>query len=69
MTISQPLDLYAKYGAYYAKAALEGKTFQLGKTDHGSEIVAAGDNMMDYVPATVVTAANVDAETLWGNAK
>lgn len=69
VTISQPLDLYAKYGAYYAKAALEGKTFQLGKTDHGSEIVAAGDNMMDYVPATVVTAANVDAETLWGNAK
>ena len=69
VTISQPLDLYAKYGAYYAKAAIEGKTFQLGKTDHNSEIVAAGDNMMDYVPATVVTAANASDASLWGNAK
>ncbi len=69
VTISQPLDLYAKYGAYYANAAIEGKTFQVGKTDHGSEIVAAGENLMDYVPATVVTAENASAETLWGNAK
>lgn len=70
VTISQPLDLYAKYGAFYAKAALEGKTFQAGPTDHGSEIVeAAAGNLMDYVPATVVTKANVDSDTLWGNAK
>ena len=69
VTISQPLDLYAKYGAYYAKAAIDGKTFQAGPTDHGSEIVTVGENLMDYVPATVVTSANVDADTLWGNAK
>ncbi|MDR3101199.1 MAG: sugar ABC transporter substrate-binding protein, partial [Paraburkholderia sp.] len=33
-TVSQPADLYAKYGLYYIKAALEGKTFKPGKTDH-----------------------------------
>ena len=26
-TVSQPADLYAKYGLYYAQAAIAGKTF------------------------------------------
>ena len=67
VAVAQPLDLYAKYGAYYAKAALEGKTFQAGPTDHNSEIVPAGENLMDYLPATVVTKQNVDEPSLWGN--
>jgi ribose transport system substrate-binding protein len=67
VAVAQPLDLYAKYGAFYAKAALEGKTFAAGPTDHNSEIVPVGDNLMDYLPATVVTAANASDPTLWGN--
>src|SRR3954453_15401793 len=35
-TVSQPADLYAKYGLYYVKAAIDGKTFKPGATDHGS---------------------------------
>lgn len=34
-TISQPADLYAKYGLYYIKATLAGQTFKVGPTDHG----------------------------------
>ncbi len=67
VTVAQPLDLYAKYGAYYAKAALDGKTFAASPTDHGSEIVPAGENLMDYLPATVVTKANASDPSLWGN--
>lgn len=67
VTVAQPLDLYAKYGAFYAKAAAEGKTFGAGPTDHGSEIVPVGDNLMDYLPATVVTKANASDPSLWGN--
>lgn len=67
VAVAQPLDLYAKYGAFYAKAALEGKTFQAGPTDHNSEIVPVGDNLMDYLPATIVTKENASDPTLWGN--
>lgn len=67
VAVAQPLDLYARYGAFYAKAALDGKTFAVGPTDHGSEIVQAGDNLMDYLPATVVTKANAADPSLWGN--
>ncbi|MCV3206605.1 sugar ABC transporter substrate-binding protein [Mesorhizobium sp. YC-39] len=67
VAVAQPLDLYAKYGAFYAKAAAEGKTFAAGPTDHNSEIVPVGDNLMDYLPATVVTKANASDPSLWGN--
>ena len=67
-TISQPADLYAKYGIYYAQAALQGKTFKPGPTDHGSNIVAWGNgNLEDQLPAPLVTKANVDDKSLWGN--
>jgi ribose transport system substrate-binding protein len=69
VAVAQPLDLYAKYGAFYAKAALDGKSFKPGPTDHNSEIVTVGSNLMDYLPATVVTAANANDPTLWGNKK
>jgi simple sugar transport system substrate-binding protein/ribose transport system substrate-binding protein len=67
-TISQPADLYAKYGLYYAQAALQGKTFKPGPTDHGSTIVSWGSgNLEDQLPAPLVTKANVNDKSLWGN--
>ncbi len=67
-TVSQPCDLYAKYGLLYAQAALEGKTFQPGPTDHDSTIVDIGNgNLEDQLPGPLVTKANVDDKTLWAN--
>lgn len=65
--ISQPLDLYVKYGLYYLEGAVEGKTFQTGPTDHDSHIVMFNGNPMDLLPAPVVTKANVDDPKLWAN--
>jgi ABC-type sugar transport system substrate-binding protein len=66
-TVSQPADLYAKYALYYAKAALESKTFQPGPTDHQSTIISIPNGLEDQLPAPLVTSANVDDPTLWGN--
>jgi simple sugar transport system substrate-binding protein/ribose transport system substrate-binding protein len=66
-TISQPADLYAKYALYYAEAAVQGKTFQPGATDHGSTIIQLPNGLEDQLPAPLVTKANVDDKTLWGN--
>lgn len=67
-TISQPADAYAKYGLYYMKAALEGKTFKPGKTDHDSNIVQLQPGVLeDQLPAPLVTKQNVDDKNLWGN--
>jgi ribose transport system substrate-binding protein len=65
--ISQPLDAYAKYGIIYLQDALAGKELALGKTDHGSEVIEFNGNKMDLLPAVLVTKANVDDPTLWGN--
>src|SRR3954471_14765891 len=46
-TVSQPADLFAKYGLFYAKAALEGKTFQPGPTDHGSVIIKVREGVLE----------------------
>ena len=67
VTVAQPLNLYAKFGAFYAKAVLGGTTFSPGPTDHGSEIIKVGDNLMDSLPATVVTKDNASDPSLWGN--
>jgi simple sugar transport system substrate-binding protein/ribose transport system substrate-binding protein len=66
-TVSQPADLYAKYALFYAKAALAGKTYQPGKTDHDSTIVAISNGLEDQLPAPLVTSDNVTDPTLWGN--
>jgi simple sugar transport system substrate-binding protein/ribose transport system substrate-binding protein len=66
-TVSQPADLYAKYGLFYAQAAAEGKTFSPGPTDHGSTIIPLPNGLEDQLPAPLVTAANVDDPSLWGN--
>jgi ABC-type sugar transport system substrate-binding protein len=65
--ISQPLDLYVKYGLYYLQAAVDGKTFHTGPTDHDSRIVEYKGNLMDLLPAPVVTKANASDPKLWGN--
>jgi len=67
-TVSQPADLYAKYGLFYAKAALEGKTYQPGPTDHESNIIQVRAGVLeDQLPAPLVTKDNVDDKALWGN--
>ena len=69
-TVSQPCDLYAKYGLYYAQAALQGKTFGAGPTDHGSTIVDIGNgNLEDQLIGPLVTKDNVDDPSLWANQK
>jgi ribose transport system substrate-binding protein len=67
-TVSQPCDLYAKYGLFYAQAALQGKTYKPGATDHNSTIVDIGKgNLEDQLPGPLVTKANVDDPSLWAN--
>ncbi|MGQ4490881.1 sugar ABC transporter substrate-binding protein [Streptomyces sp. 372A] len=66
-TISQPADLYAKYALYYAKAALDGRTFKEGPTDHDSTIIKIPNGYEDQLPAPLVTKENVDDPKLWAN--
>lgn len=77
-TVSQPADLYAKYALYYLKAAIEGKTFQPGPTDHDSTIIQVRDGVLeDQLSAPLVTADGAeyggvpslkpDDKSLWGN--
>ncbi|HET8846010.1 MAG TPA: sugar ABC transporter substrate-binding protein [Ktedonobacteraceae bacterium] len=69
-TISQPANSYAQYAIFYARAALEGKTYTAGQTtDHNSTIINLQGNLEDALPAPVVNKANVDDPNLWGNAK
>jgi ABC-type sugar transport system substrate-binding protein len=63
-TVSQPVDLYAKYALYYLKAAVDGKTFGPGRTDHKSTIVRLRDGLLeDQLSAPLVT---VDGGTYGG---
>ncbi|MFG2136836.1 sugar ABC transporter substrate-binding protein [Streptomyces sp. NPDC048650] len=66
-TLSQPADLYAEYALYYARAALDGKTFRPGPTGHGSTIVRIKNGLEDQLPAPLVTKATVDDAKLWAN--
>ncbi|MEN3614674.1 sugar ABC transporter substrate-binding protein [Plantactinospora sp. ZYX-F-223] len=77
-TVSQPADLYAKYALYYLKAAIEGKTFQPGPTDHESTIIQVRDGVLeDQLSAPLVTldggtyggvpSLKPDDKSLWGN--
>lgn len=78
-TVSQPADLYAYYGLYYVKAAIDGKTFSPGPTDHDSNIIQVRPGVLeDQLSAPLVTAdggtyggvASVKStdSSLWGNA-
>ena len=66
-TISQPLNLYVKYGLQYLQDAVAGETFEVGETDHDSRVEDFNGNLMDLLPAPIVTAENVDDDSLWGN--
>lgn len=65
--ISQPLNLYVKYGLQYLQDAVAGKEFAVGPTDHDSRIEDFNGNLMDLLPAPIVTSANVDDTSLWAN--
>jgi simple sugar transport system substrate-binding protein/ribose transport system substrate-binding protein len=77
-TVSQPADLYAKYGLFYLKAAIDGKTFQAGPTDHNSNIIQVRPGVLeDQLAAPLVTfdgatVGGIDSlkytdSSLWGN--
>jgi simple sugar transport system substrate-binding protein/ribose transport system substrate-binding protein len=77
-TVSQPADLYAKYALYYLKAAIDGKTFKPGRTDHDSTIIQVRPGLLeDQLSAPLVTVdggtyggvASVRSSdaSLWGN--
>jgi len=77
-TVSQPADLYAKYGLYYVKQALAGKKFKPGPTDHDSTIIQVRDGVLeDQLAAPLVTkdgasiggqkTLKFDDKSLWGN--
>lgn len=76
-TVSQPADLYAKYAVEYLKAAIDGKTFSPGKTDHDSTIIQVREGVLeDQLSAPLVTAdggtydgvpsLRHDDKSLWG---
>jgi len=74
-TVSQPADLYAKYGLQFIKDAIAGKTYEPGDDGHGGKIVKVGDEMLeDQIPAPLVTvdgkfdgSVAVTDQSLWGN--
>ncbi|MEU4835065.1 sugar ABC transporter substrate-binding protein [Streptosporangium sp. NPDC023615] len=77
-TVSQPADQYARYALEYTKAAIEGKTFKPGATDHDSTIVQVRPGLLeDQLSAPLVTAdggtyggvpsLKADDSSLWGN--
>ena len=69
-SISQPANSYAQYAIFYARAALEGKTYSAGQSsDHNSMFVSLDGNLEDALPAPVVSLNNVNDPNLWGNAK
>jgi ABC-type sugar transport system substrate-binding protein len=77
-TVSQPADLYAKYGIDYVAAAAAGKTFKPGPTDHDSTIIEVRPGVLeDQLAAPLVTrdgakygseqSVKFDDKSLWGN--
>jgi ABC-type sugar transport system substrate-binding protein len=65
--VSQPLDLYVKYGVEYLGQAMAGKTFAVGKSEHGTDIIDYKGNPMDLLPSPVITKAEASDPKLWGN--
>ena len=67
-TVSQPADAYAQFGLYWCKQAMAGVQPKAGPSDHGSTIIQLPNGFEDQLPAPLVTKANVDDKSLWGNA-
>jgi simple sugar transport system substrate-binding protein/ribose transport system substrate-binding protein len=68
-TVSQPADMYAEFGLYWAKQGMAGVTPKEGPSDHGSMIIKLPNGYEDQLPAPLVTKDNVDDKSLWGNKK
>ncbi|NUR60592.1 MAG: sugar ABC transporter substrate-binding protein [Catenulispora sp.] len=77
-TVSQPADLYAKYALFYAQAAVQGKSFNPGPTDHQSTIIQVRPGLLeDQLAAPLVTSDGATYggvsslkstdTSLWGN--
>jgi len=76
-TVSQPADAYAQWGLFYAKAAVQGKTFAAGPTDHNSTIISLPNGFEDQLAAPLVTRDGAKVgdiqsvaagdSSLWGN--
>ena len=78
-TVSQPADAYAYWGIFYAQAAVAGKKFAVGPTDHNSNIVEVRPGVLeDQLGAPLVTKVAGDFgngvtsiastdDSLWGN--
>ena len=65
--VSQPLDLYCKFGIKYAIDAVNGVKQVVGPTDHDSTISMALGALQDQLTSPLITKANVDDPKLWGN--
>lgn len=66
--VSQPADSYAKYALQYLRDAIAGKAVTPGPTDHNSKIIPFKGSLEDALAAPLVTKANVNDTSLWGNA-
>ncbi len=66
-TVEQPLGVYAQRAADFLNQAKAGKTVSLGPDGHGGRIVKSATGPEDLIPPVMVTTANVDDSTLWGN--
>ncbi len=66
-SVVQPLPEYSKWTAYYIRAALEGRTFEPGPTDHGSMIIEENGVLTDVLPALLATPENVESDAIWSN--
>ena len=68
-TVSQPADLYAKYGLHVPEGGDGGEErSRPGPTDHDSNIVEVAPGVLeDQLAAPLVTKENVDDKGLWGN--
>jgi len=65
--ISQPRDRYAQAAVYWIDKAMNQLPIQEGPTPHGSEVAEIDGAYVDNIPAPMVTKANVDEPSLWGN--
>jgi ribose transport system substrate-binding protein len=65
--VSQPLDLYCKYGIKYAIDAINGVKQVAGPTDHDSTISFTLGALQDQLTSPLITKANVEDPKLWGN--
>lgn len=65
--IEQPIAEFMVRGVEYLGALIAGETFEVGPTDHGSEITEYNGNLADMLPSVVVTPDTIDKSERWGD--